>query len=210
MKNKFPWLTLLLAAGLVVLGARLACLETERENQNNDDAGGSQTIDNIMTRTSVRRFTDEAPLDSAVQTLLKAGMAAHSSGNKQPWRMIVVVDDEVRDSIAAAAHNLKSVGAAPVAIVVCGVPGETFQGEGDGYWVADCSAMAQNINLAAHAMGMGASICAVYPREARVRKVSRLLNLPDSIVPFAVVPVGFPNAACTAKDKWDESKVSYL
>lgn len=97
MKNKFPWLTLLLAAGLVVLGARLACLETERENQTNDDAGGSQTIDNIMTRTSVRRFTDEAPLDSAMQTLLKAGMAAHSSGNKQPWRMIVVVDDEVRD-----------------------------------------------------------------------------------------------------------------
>lgn len=210
MKSNFPWLTLLLAAGLVILGIRVACLETECGQQSADDTDGSVTVEKIMSRTSVRKFTDEAPIDSVVQTILKAGMAAHSSGNKQPWRMVVVVDDDVRDSIGATFHNLKAVAAAPVAIAVCGVPGETFQGEGDGYWVADCSAMSQNINLAAHAMGLGAVICAVYPRKDRVEKVHELLQLPDSVVPFAVIPIGYPKAAGTAKDKWDEAKVSYL
>lgn len=210
--NKSIWLTLLLAAALVTVSARLACVQNRCDygHSANEDDGGAKAIDNIMTRASVRHYTDEAPTDSIVQILLHAGMAAHSSGNKQPWRMVVLVDDELKDSIGAVFHNMKATAEAPLAIAVCGVLGETFKGEGDGYWVADCSAMAQNINLAAHAMGLGAVTCAVYPRKERVAKIRELLELPDSIVPFAIIPVGYPKAATTAKDKWDEDKVSYM
>ncbi len=209
--NKSVWLTLFLAAAVLAVGVRLAYVQNCAEFRQNPDESqsGSETIDNIMTRASVRKYTDEAPTDSMVQKLLRAGMAAHSAGNKQPWRMIVLVDDELKDSIAAVYHNMKATADAPLAIVVCGVPSETFCNEGDAYWVADCSAMAQNINLAAHAMGLGAVTCAVYPREDRVNKIKNLLELPDTIVPFAIIPVGYPKAANTAKDKWDESKVSY-
>ena len=209
-KNNFVWLLLLLAAGLLIVSMRLAYVENRDASPQEDAVMGEEAvIENIMTRSSVKKFTDEAPTDSMVQTLLKAGMAAHSIANKQPWRMVVIVDDDVRDSLAVAAHNLKSVASAPVAIAVCGVPSETFQNEGDAYWVADCSAMAENIALAAHAMGLGTSICAVYPRAERVEKVRKALELPDSVVPYAVVPVGYSAAATTAKDKWNEDKVSY-
>ncbi len=202
------WLTLFLAAGLVCVSARLAYVESVVK-ADVSDVNGDETIEDIMTRASVRRFTEAVPTDSMVQVLLRAGMAAHSIGNKQPWRMTVLVDDEIKDSVAGAFRNLKPVGDAPLAIVVCGVPGETYQGEGDGYWVADCSAMAQNVNIAAHAMGLGSVTCAVYPRSERMAKVKELLELPDSVVPFAMIPVGYPKAANTAKDKWDENKVSY-
>lgn len=210
--NKSIWLALLLAAGLVIVSVRLAYVQNS-ENLGKEPDGdrlGAETIDNIMTRASVRKYTDEAPTDSMVQMLLRAGMAAHSVGNKQPWRMVVLIDDDVKDSIAASFHNMKAAGDAPLAIVVCGVPGDTFDNGGDAYWVADCSAMAQNINIAAHAIGLGAATCAIYPRAERVEKIKNLLELPDTVVPYAIIPVGYPKAANTAKDKWDESRVSYL
>ena len=38
-------------------------------------------IEAIMTRTSVRQYTDEAVTDQEIETLLKAGMAATSACN---------------------------------------------------------------------------------------------------------------------------------
>lgn len=210
MNNKVTWLVLALAAGLVMVSVRFAWVSNQSAAPSPEAVSGAEVIDNIMSRASVRKYTDEAPTDSMVQVLLRAGMAAHSSGNKQPWRMIVIVDDEVRDSIGSVFHNMKAVASAPVAIAVCGVPGETFQGEGDGYWVADCAAMSQNITLAAHAMGLGSVTCAVYPRKDRVTKIRELLQLCDTLVPFAIIPVGYSKTATLPKQKWNESKISYL
>ena len=91
--NKSIWLMLLLAAALVTVSARLACVQNRCDygHSANEDDGGAKAIDNIMTRASVRHYTDEAPTDSIVQILLHAGMAAHSSGNKQPWRMVCLL-----------------------------------------------------------------------------------------------------------------------
>lgn len=44
----------------------------------------NQVIENIMTRTSVRKFSDKTVSDNDINTMLKAGMAASSAMNKQP------------------------------------------------------------------------------------------------------------------------------
>ena len=48
--------------------------------------------DAIFKRASVRRFTDDPMTDDEVRALLRAGMAAPSGGNQQPWEFYVARD----------------------------------------------------------------------------------------------------------------------
>jgi hypothetical protein len=76
-----------------------------------------------------------------------------------------------------------------------------------GYWTLDCAAATENMLLAAHAKGLGAVWCGVYPTEDRVANLKRLLNLPENIVPFSLVPLGFPAEEKQAPDRFDGSRV---
>jgi nitroreductase len=44
----------------------------------------------------------------------------------------------------------------PLIIYVCGDTARFQSGEARDYWIEDCSAVSENILLAAHAMGLGA------------------------------------------------------
>ncbi|MCR5759473.1 MAG: nitroreductase family protein, partial [Bacteroidales bacterium] len=51
-------------------------------------------MDVIMTRTSIRIFNGEAVPREQLETILKAGMAAPSAMNVQPWRFVVLTDKD--------------------------------------------------------------------------------------------------------------------
>ncbi len=168
-------------------------------------------IDCIMTRTSVRAYSDRAIPDEIVETLLRAGMAAPSAVNKQPWTFVVISNDAVKDSIAASFKTAKMVASAPLAIVVCGNIDNTFTGDTRriGNWTLDCSAATENILLAAHALGLGGVWCGIYPVEERAEKLRAILDLPANLEPFNIISLGYPKAPSTPKDKWAPSKVIY-
>ena len=168
-------------------------------------------IDCIMTRTSVRAYSDRAIPDEIVETLLRAGMAAPSAVNKQPWTFVVISNDAVKDSIAASFKTAKMVASAPLAIVVCGNIDNTFTGDTRriGNWTLDCSAATENILLAAHALGLGGVWCGIYPVEERAEKLRAILALPANLEPFNIISLGYPKAPSTPKDKWAPSKVIY-
>jgi nitroreductase len=78
---------------------------------------------------------------------------------------------------------------ASLGICICGDPAlEQFPG----YWVQDCSACAQNIQLAAHAHGLGACWLALERIEPREKAIRETLGIPDQIVPFALLSIGYP------------------
>lgn len=62
-------------------------------------AGANAAIENIMTRTSVRKFDGRAISRDTLETIVKAGMAAPTAMNKQPWAFVVVDEREVLDSL---------------------------------------------------------------------------------------------------------------
>lgn len=172
-----------------------------------DTTDGSAIIENIMTRTSVRQYTGIQIPDDTVTILLKAAMAAPSAINKQPWEFVVLKDQEKRDKIGEILQGVgdktKTAGAV---ILVCGNK-DRFIEQAPEYWVQDCSAATENLLLAAHAMGLGAVWCGIYPVQDRVIEVSKLLGLPENIVPLNVITIGYPTAIQNPKDKWDESKI---
>ena len=193
-------------AGAALLAAS-SCTTTPSETAALTSTDAAQAvIGNIMTRTSVRQYTDRQISADTLETLLKAGMAAPTAVNKQPWAFVVTTGRDALDSLATLQPRLKTAAAA---ITVCGDMARAIEGEGRDFWVQDCSAATENILLAAHALGLGAVWTGVYPIAERVDDVSRALALPDSVVPMCIIAVGYPPADQEPKDKWDPSKVHY-
>ncbi len=168
-----------------------------------------RTIENIMTRTSVRSYTSQSVEPEKVETMLRAAMAAPTAGNKQPWFFVVIDDKAILEELGANLPFAKMTASAPLAIVPCGDLTKTFEGEGVEYWVQDLSASTENLLLAAHSMGLGAVWTGVYPISERTAFVQKTLNLPENIVPLCVIPIGYPDSESTPKDKWNPDLIQY-
>ncbi len=209
MKYSWHLLTLLLAVAVLVLS--LGTL-TERGNEEkvSDKTDGEIVLDAIMTRTSVRQYTDKIiPLDD-IETILKAGMAAPTAGNRQPWEFYVVNDTNIiKQFVGVSKYTAPMNEYARTAIIVCGVPSKSFP-DGPTYWIQDCSAATENILLATEALGYGAVWCGVYPGMDRVAVLRGLLDIPEELVPLNIIMMGEPNAEPKIKDKWDVTKVRYI
>ena len=164
-------------------------------------------INNIMTRTSIRQYTDETVSKADIETMLCAGMAAPTAVNRQPWHFVAVTDKAKLAELAGRRGGM--IKQAGVAIVVCGNMDKAMQGPGQAFWVQDCSAATENILLAANAIGLGAVWTGCYPMDDRVAEVSKTLKLPETIVPLCVIAIGHPAEQPAPKDKWKPENVSY-
>ena len=60
---------------------------------------GNEALEVIYTRRSVRSFTGEAVSRESLMKILKAGMAAPSARNIQPWAFVVVTERGLLDSL---------------------------------------------------------------------------------------------------------------
>ena len=76
-------------------------------------------------------------------------------------------------------------------------------------WRDDMGAVTENLLLLAEAYGLGACWTACYPYADRMEPVKRTLALPSTVVPYCVVPIGYPAGDEQPKDKWDPSRIHY-
>lgn len=178
--------------------------QTQEASENKTEA----VIENIMTRTSIRQFTDKKIASDTLETILKAGFAAPSAMNKQPWAFVLVTEREMLDSLLSV-HPWSNLKTAAAAIIVCGDMQKTIEGPGAAYWVQDCSAATENILLAAHAFGLGAVWCGVYPNLEVLPSIKRVLDLPEYITPLNIISMGYPAQNPEPKNKWNEEVVHY-
>src|SRR5574344_1578135 len=100
----------------------------------------------IENRKSVRTFSDKEVTKEDLMTLLKAGMAAPSAMNRQPWVFVVITEkDMIGRLIQANPNNEHIFQTAKAAIVVCADMKKAIEGEGRDFWIQDCSAATENI-----------------------------------------------------------------
>ncbi len=207
MKNSWQILTLLMAVALVALSIQSITLKRGNAEVESVDTG-EVVYNAIMTRSSVRSYTSQPIEQERIEQLLRAGMAAPTAGNRQPWEFIVITEKTVLDRFAEIIPGAHMAAKSQLAIVVLGTPTKALMPD---YWVQDCSAATENILLAAHGMGLGAVWCGAYPNndQNRVGQMSQLLALPEGTYALNVVVVGYPDSEPTIKDKWDATKVHY-
>jgi nitroreductase len=196
-------------SAFAVLLTVTACNSNEPKAETAATTDGKAIVENIMTRTSIRQYTDQTISADTIETLLRAGMAAPTAVNKQPWHFVAITNKDKLKELAATNPNAKMLEQAPLTIVVCGDMQKALEGEGRQLWIQDCSAATENILLAAHALGLGAVWTALYPRDDRAKGAIEALKLPDHIVPLCAIIIGYPAENPTPKDKWKSENVSY-
>ena len=168
-------------------------------------------LEAILTRRSIRAYTDQPVARETVNELLEAAQAAPSASNQQPWHFIVITERGILNEIPTYHPYSQMLRRAPLAIAVCADPGLEVS---KGYWVQDCSAAAQNILLAAHARGLGAVWLGVYPLPDRIAALQRTLALPQEVIPLCLIAIGHPaekkpranrfNPARVHQNRWEQ------
>jgi nitroreductase len=156
----------------------------------------------IRTRRSVRRFADRPVEDEKIQALLEAARQAPSWANLQCWRFVVVKDPSVKGKVSELSYvesffaplgyktnpARKGLAEAPVVIVACADPSQSGTIWGQSYYMTDIGIAAQNLMLAARALGLGTVFVGVFDEE----KVRSMLAIPPNIRVVGLFPVGYP------------------
>lgn len=145
----------------------------------------------ITKRRSIRKFKSKSIDPEVLLELVDAARHAPSSGNIQPWKFILVKDQNKKNQIADACFQQLWMSEAPVIIgIVClveevkrnyGIRGEAF------YSIQDCAMAAQNILLKAEELGLGG--CCVSAFEEGMMK--RILGLEDGVRAQMLIPIGY-------------------
>lgn len=164
-----------------------------------------EAMEALLTRRSIRKFTNQPVPEQLVKHLLEAAMCAPSAHNQQAWQFLVIRERARLVELQQLHPHVPSSGAA-LAVLVCF---DHSAEKSPGFWPQDCAAATENLLLAAHASGLGAVWSGVYPREESVATMRRLYALPEHITPFAVIAIGYPGESKGRQERYDSKKVHF-
>ena len=167
-------------------------------------------IQNIMQRISVRQYSDREISQEALRTILEAGMAGPSCVNARDCSFIIVRDPEKLNKMADAnGRPAEPLRGAKLGILVCGDMERAFK-DAPAYWIVDGSIAAQNMILAANALGIGSVWLGTWPQPDRVKAQAELFGLPETQIPHSIIAFGYPKEE-GRKEKliWEEDRVHY-
>ena len=203
----------------LLMGTLLMC-GCQCENQQEESAPVYETVlSNILQRKSVRSYTSDTIASDVMENLLRAAMAAPSGRDWRPWSFVVITDKSRLGEIFEGNFNMPKFEQAAAIVVICAdttvsrPPADNPNGEPvvqvNHLWRDDMGAVTENLLLLAEAYGLGACWTACYPYADRMEPVKRALALPATVVPYCVVPIGYPAGNEQPKDKWDPARIHY-
>ena len=190
-------------------------------------------LDIIYTTRAIRKFTQQSVPNESIRKILEAATQAPSGGNRQPWRFLVIRDQDQKEKIGAAylkgaleyqqktlqqfkeeqEHNSNSYlslhfSESPVVIVVC-AEYRPLVGDKLGILSQPSSIYpaVQNLLLAANYMGLGGVLTTNHRYHAAEIKTS--LGIPDSWVILTMIPLGYPAEKHGKKSRQPVEDVSF-
>ncbi|MFC1916685.1 nitroreductase family protein [Chloroflexota bacterium] len=173
-------------------------------------------LDAIEKRRSIRNYKPDRIPDEILDKLLNAMRLAPSGGNRQPYKFIIVQDNETKAQLAAACHpgqpkGKEFIAEAPIVIVACGAEknamtryykdGQVFlaigydvpveidksQVEYQNLMEIDLAIAMDHLTLAAAEEGLGTCWVAGIDE----REIKKLLLVPEDRRVLVVMPVGY-------------------
>lgn len=164
----------------------------------------------IKTRQSIREFKEKPVEFDKITTIIEAGKSAPSAGNLQDWKFILITEESTKKKISDACEQQVWMDNAPVHIIVCSEPEKTQRMYGkrgqENYSIQNASAAVENMLLSAHAQGLGACWIGAFNEE----KLRETANIPEEIIPRAVIPIGYPAQKNEQQKKLSVIDVTYI
>ncbi|HJV91595.1 MAG TPA: nitroreductase [Holophagaceae bacterium] len=164
-------------------------------------------LEAIRGRRSIRAYGPEPVDEGRVRELLDAAIHAPSAMNRQPWAFVVIQDPALLKSISdrakahalahldpRAPHGFRETLSSPdtnlfydagTLILICA------SAEG-GFAPGDCCLAAQNLMLAAHALGLGTCPIGLALGWLGLPESKRELGIPAGYAPVLPLIVGHP------------------
>jgi nitroreductase len=161
----------------------------------------------IFKRKSVRKYQDRPVEKEKIDMLLKAIMQAPSAVNQQPWEVIVIENKETLKKLSEMSPYSKMVDSSAVTFVLVANK-DNFKIPSA--WQQDMGAATENLLLEAVELDLGAVWLGTATLEDNMEFVRKLFDLPENILPFSVVPVGYPEQQNdNIIDRFNKDKVHY-
>jgi nitroreductase len=167
-----------------------------------------EVIEAIKSRRSIRSYKSKPITDELLQKVLGAARLAPSANNAQPWKMIVVRNEEKKLKVAQAANNKNWLAEAPVIIVACGIPddADAYMGGYMNSFPVDVAIALDHLTLMAASEGLATCWIGHFNED----KLKDLLEIPEDIHIVALLPIGYPNEEKETKGRKHISElVSY-
>ncbi len=157
----------------------------------------------IFHRASIRKYLDKDIEEDKIRKILEAAMAAPSAMNGRPWEFYVIKDKNKLIELSEATPYSKMIKDAPCAIVVC----YRKEGVAEIYHDIDCALATENILLEIDHLGLGGVMIGTAPDEEKQETVEKILNIPDTLRAFTIIPFGYPGVEKEQTDRYEEEKI---
>ena len=148
-----------------------------------------EVMEAVFTRRSIRKYKDKPVEKEKTERLLRAAMQAPSAANQQPWEFIVLQEKASLEKLSRMSPYSGLTANAPLALVLLANEEKMKFPEN---WQQDMAAAAENILLEAVDLGLGAVWLGAAPLEDRMNYVRKMCGLKESIKPFCVIALGYP------------------
>ena len=162
----------------------------------------------IFHRVSIRKYKEQEVEQEKVEKMLRAAMAAPSACNQQPWEYYVVTNKNKIEALSKTSPYTGCAKHAPLVFVACyrkeeGIIAPSYQ-------EIDLSASVENLLLEADELGLGAVWMGIAPGIERMEAVRKVLDLPERLNAFALIPCGYPAESRPQQDRYEEKRVHYV
>jgi coenzyme F420-0:L-glutamate ligase / coenzyme F420-1:gamma-L-glutamate ligase len=177
-------------------------------------------INEIKSRRSIRSYTEQTISKELIRSILETASYAPSAHNAQPWRFIVLIDEDQKEKLADAMAEVwlaelerdhipkntrwttvnasfERFTSAPVLILAClcfedmdVYPDEERQKTERDLAVQSLAAAIQTLLLAAYTEGLGT--CWYCAPIFCKDNVKKALGIPEDVEPQALVTLGYP------------------
>ena len=181
----------------------------------------NEVLRQLHQRKSVRVYEDRPVEQEVKQAVLEAAVQAPTAGNMALYTILDITDQTIKDKLAVSCDHQPFIATAPMVLIFCAdyrrwydvfckyVPEVRKPDLGDLFLAqADTLIAAQNAVAAAHSLGLGS--CYIGDITENYEYHKKLLNLPQYVVPTAMLCIGYPTAQQLSRTKPPRHAVSDL
>ncbi|MHC5251289.1 oxygen-insensitive NADPH nitroreductase [Listeria kieliensis] len=173
----------------------------------------NQTVEQLLSHYSVRAFLDKPLSEDQIRLLVESAQAASTSNFVQAYSIIGVSDPKIRKELARISGGMSYVEkTGQLFVFVADLnrnkqiaeskrenPASLETTEKMLVAVIDAALAAQNMAVAAEAMGLG--ICYIGAIRNDIERVSALLNIPEYAIPLFGLTIGYPEQNSAPKPR---------
>ncbi len=169
----------------------------------------NEVINNIMTRRSIRDFSDKPVAKEDMELLIKCALTAPSGANQQTWKMTGVLNadiiQELCEAIGKAWDRENYNMYAPTALII------PSNEKGSKWGRDDNSCALENIFLAGHSLGIGSvwiNQLVGYSDVPEIRAILTKLNIPENHEVYGIAALGYSKSeAIGEKEKTGQFEI---